>query len=223
MSGRIMILGGFVQPPSLYQPLADLLAKWGQVEIVPFSRLLSLDWLNDSLDIVVGHSMGAMRALELMALGKLPGAKLILFSGSVRSHWSQSELKQLEHKFLSDDEVGTFDFYKGCAYPQRLDDGELRACRANGVSGGREAIKGALEYLGQVDLRPVLAELSQPAAPILSLAGGRDRIIPLPSSRELSQLLKIEELVTPRAGHWLVQQNLAELEPVIQRFLTGQG
>nr|WP_246401375.1 alpha/beta hydrolase [Rhizobium hidalgonense] len=146
----------------------------GGVRIEDFAA--SIDRLLESLGLsrisVVGHSMGAMTAIELAARRRDGVSALILLSGSLRPDFGAESPLARDIRALRDpiDPSGQFlrDWY-ACSRP--VDSGFLSKMKLDAAAMPAATWHGILDGFGETDLRCSAARVT---APVLCIAGSAD-------------------------------------------------
>ena len=179
--------------------------------------------------VLAGWSMGAKIAMALAAHHPARITALVLMSASPRfqrsADWPagadpatlqvfedmvQRDWQQLIEDFLWLQVRGT----------QQADQtlGELQAALAAQGQPRREALLAGLRLLGEVDLRPLLAAVHQPA---LVIAGRNDRVTLPAAARWLAQALPGARLLEiARAGHAPFISHHAQVAAAIREFIA---
>jgi magnesium chelatase accessory protein len=190
------------------------------------SRLLEV--LGVTPVVVAGHSAGAAIGVEMalrgtvkprllvgMASALVPfGRAAAVVYGSLARTLAQhpSASRWLARRARATDVVGQVLAGTGSSL-ERDDVEELRA-----LSSRAEHVAGVLAMLASWDLDPLFDSLSSLRTPLLLLAGGRDRAVPLGQQRAVLQRVPRGSLVIlDDAGHYLPTERPAEVAREICR------
>lgn len=149
---------------------------------------LALDALDLSGAVVVGHSMGALAALRLVAIAPERIAGLVLISGSLRP--SGPSLTRLAEKIrtLPDPVPAGHDFFADWHQTERPVPASFLSRLATSAAAMRRCDWNAcIEALGDADLRHEARGFHRPA---LILSGGRDAIFPARHHQMLAATLR---------------------------------
>jgi len=183
----------------------------------------SIDRLLSSLAIenvaVIGHSMGAMTAIELAARRQDSVKTLVLMSASLQPDFGVESQLSRDIRALRDpiDPLGPFlrDWY-ACSHP--VDSDFLSKMKLDAAAMPAATWHGILEGLGKTDLRCSAARIT---APVLCLAGSADALFGRPHQKELARAFRTVRSITLRGyghnPHWEDPKRVAAL---ISRFLA---
>lgn len=180
--------------------------------------------------VLVGWSLGAKIALALAARHRQRIAALVLLSASPKfaraDDWPQGAdprtLEVFEAMVERDWRQLVEDFLWLQVRGTQQAEQTLQALQAALASQGephRDALLAGLRTLGEVDLRPLVADVHQPA---LVISGLNDRVTLPAAGRWLAQSLRDAKLLEiPRTGHAPFISHHAEVAAAIRGFVNG--
>lgn len=247
MSLNIFILNGWAAGPKLWEPFCEALCKSlgtdrGAVHLLGWEealdpkdyKRLALSFIentvmeNASEFIVVGWSLGAIVALDILPELRCNPKMLFLLSGSVSfCHedgslgWSRKAVEAMKDHLIKDRSSTLKTFYqriftrkeRGFIFDQGLLESWDLMPEAGLLSG--------LDYLIQTDVSQKLAAAD---VPILWLHGDHDRICPIGGAKRAIKHLKQVQMVSlPEAGHGLFITNVEASIDVLNHFIKSTG
>ena len=200
------IFPGWAHEQSVYQQIKELL--------VAESKPNSL--------IVLGHSLGALKALQFAQERPEKVRKIILLAGTARftncpgyeAGVCKNELKAFQTSFQKDPNNLLERFFKTTLYP--IEPGEiLKQFIASAKKIDSDALLTGLKELDSLDLRETLPLIKQE---VLILHGLADRVVPSSASQYLHKHLPSSRLkLFPNQGHSLF---LGDNKMVVKEILS---
>jgi magnesium chelatase accessory protein len=222
-----------VVAPDLPGHASSEASRWFEPSLCGTAAALEelLDALQLVPEVVVGHSAGAALAVQMTLDRALEprlvvgiGAALVPFRGVARAFLPKTA------RFLS---------LASRVLPLRVSSAHAvrRILRSTGsrldvegiemyrnLSARPEHVAGVLAMMGSWDLEPLFAELPALRAPLLLLAGQRDRAVPLSQQRAVAaRTRRTKVVVVPGAGHLVHEEAPARVGELIFAELDGVG
>ncbi|MGV1761689.1 alpha/beta fold hydrolase [Rhizobium sp. A22-96] len=177
----------------------------------------SIDHLLTGLGIsrmaVIGHSMGAMTAIELAIRRKGDVSALVLLSASLRPNFGSSSplargIRALRDPIHPSDAF--FDDWYSCSRP--IDPDLIWKLRIDAAAMPANIWHGILDGFGQTDLRPSARQI---AAPVLCLSGSDDPLFDASHRQAVVDALACARSITLSGYghnlHWEDPQHVSEL------------
>lgn len=177
---------------------------------------------------IVGWSLGAVIALEAVALLGVSPERMVLFNATARFCRDREYRCGQPVRSVMDMESGLVDnpllvltaFYKNAYGVDDYKDNEVVERIERILSAGTNVLSAGLTYLRETDLRDVVCRLN---IPTLVVHGGNDRIIPSEAGSYLaSKLCCAEFMLHEDAAHAIIVSNGRRAAEDVVRFLDSE-
>jgi pimeloyl-[acyl-carrier protein] methyl ester esterase len=205
---KITVLGGWAYPSSSLNGLAEAISPGADARIISFDQ--PLEDVDPTPDLLIGWSLGGLRAIEAVAKGAIRPHRLALVSSTARFCATEDYIGGTDRAALRSMMVGLrrnraatlTAFFTGAMAPTLPDTAMIEEREQDARIFSDAALAHGLSLLDTMDMRPHAAQLT---IPVLILHGARDRIIPASAAKYLATAVRQATVrIHPDAGHELV-------------------
>ena len=205
---KITVLGGWAYPSSSLTGLTEAISPGAEAQIIPFDQ--PLDTHAPPPDLLIGWSLGGLRAIEAVANGTMHPRRPALVSSTARFCATEGYPCGTDRAALRSMMVGLrrnraatlAAFFAGAMAPAPPDIAMIEAREQDARIFSDAALAEGLRLLDEMDMRPFLTQLTMP---VLILHGAHDRIIPVSAAHDLAAAVRQATVrIHPDAGHELV-------------------
>jgi len=210
MSLTVHLIGGWSYSPEVMTPFVKTMSGFCRIIAHPFNVDIHHIQSKEEPFILVGWSLGGLRALESMMSGRLKPEGIILISSAARfcantdyPHGvSRAALRSMTKGIRTDRTKILEHFYRDAAKPALIDNALLTHSIKQSGFFTTESLLDGLEMLNNIDNRNGLSSINTPT---LLLHGEQDAIIPRDASTYLHAHLPGSTLqIHPDTGHELL-------------------